>query len=96
MLSSASALELDIRELSCRLDDPEDPILPNLLGQIRDRYFTKIPEIEEVIREELSNSGCPQLLDQLAPAIVTSAGAAASTGAGDDGQRSKLWLPGQD
>lgn len=58
-------LELDIRELSCRLDDPEDAHLPKLLSAIRERYFVKIPEIEDVIREELSNSGCTHLLEQL-------------------------------
>ncbi len=58
-------LELDIRELSCRLDDPQDPHLPTLLSAIRERYFMKIPEIEDVIREELSSSGCMHLLGQL-------------------------------
>lgn len=76
-------LELDIRELSCRLDDPQDPELPKLLAAIRDRYFLKIPEIEDVIREELNNSGCTHLLDQLATA---------GAGAGDGG----LWTPGSD
>lgn len=60
-------LELDIRELSCRLDNPQDKELPNLLTAIRERYFVKIPEIEDVIREELASSGCSHLLDQLAP-----------------------------
>lgn len=82
-------LELDIRELSCRLDEPEDAKLPELLAQLRDRYFTKIPEIEGVIREELMNSNCEHLLDQLSPAVVAASGS-------ESDKTSKLWLPGQD
>ena len=90
-------LELDIRELSFRLDNPADPDLPELLASIRDRYFVKIPEIEEVIREELVNSGCTHLLDQLQPA-----GAAAGDGLWTPetekkaATSEKLWVPGQD
>lgn len=93
-------LEIDIRELSCRLDNPQDPELPELLSAIRDRYFLKIPEIEEVIREELTSSGCTHLLNQLETAP---AGAAQKEGlwtpdskepAAESG--SKLWVPGQD
>ncbi len=73
-------LELDIRELSCRLDNPHDADLPKLLSAIRERYFVKIPEIEDVIREELSNSGCTHLLEQLETA---------GAGAG------KIYIPGQ-
>lgn len=90
-------LELDIRELSCRLDNPEDPELPELLASIRDRYFRKIPEIEEVIREELNNSGCQHLLSQLETAA---AGPAENLWTPETekaaAEPSKLWLPGQD
>lgn len=94
-------LELDIRELSCRLDDPKDPELPAMLSAIREKYFVKIPEIEEVIREELTNSGCLHLLEQL----PTAAPAAESSGGlwtpdadkpAESGEKSKLWIPGQD
>lgn len=93
-------LELDIRELSCRLDNPQDPELPELLGEIRERYFLKIPEIEEVIREELINSGCEHLLSQLE---ITSGGVSATKELWTPGAESsageatgKLWMPGQD
>lgn len=92
-------LELDIRELSCRLDNPHDAELPNLLTEIRERYFVKIPEIEEVIREELINSGCEHLLAQLelAPGVGTREGlwTAGTEKAGTEGT-GKLWVPGQD
>ncbi|MEZ6122170.1 MAG: tetratricopeptide repeat protein [Planctomycetaceae bacterium] len=81
-------LELDIRELSCRLDDPQDPGLPKLLQTIRDRYFRKIPEIEQVILEELTNSGCEHLAEHL----VSDQGVAmAGSGSG-----SSLWTPGSE
>ncbi|MEQ9410553.1 MAG: tetratricopeptide repeat protein [Fuerstiella sp.] len=91
-------LELDIRELSCRLDNPEDPELPELLATIRDRYFVKIPEIEEVIREELVSSGCEHLLDQLEPSAAGASGQGLWTPGADKpaGEASKLWVPGQD
>lgn len=90
-------LELDIRELSCRLDDPHDPELPQLLSEIRERYFIKIPEIEEVIREELVNSGCDHLLSQLEKTPGAAAGlwTPESEKAGSESS-GKLWVPGQD
>ncbi|MEZ6127621.1 MAG: tetratricopeptide repeat protein [Planctomycetaceae bacterium] len=90
-------LELDIRELSCRLDNPQDPELPRLLGAIRDRYFLKIPEIEEVIRGELADNGCTHLLDQLEPATAGSGGGLWTPGADKPaGGTGKLYIPGQD
>lgn len=91
-------LELDIRELSCRLDDPEDPELVDLLNRIRDRYFVKIPEIEEVIREELISSGCRHLLEHLAAAPAGAEQGSLWTPESDKpaGGQSKLWVPGQD
>lgn len=87
-------LELDIRELSFRLDDPEDPELPSLLKNIRDQYFHKIPEIAEVIKEELTNSGCLHLMETLGESSkglwTPEKEAAASAGSG------KLWMPGQE
>lgn len=91
-------LELDIRELSCRLDNPNDEQLPGLLEGIRDRYFVKIPEIEDVIREELENSGCVHLLDELAPVATSSKdGLWTPEGGGSSEPESgsgKLWMPG--
>ena len=87
-------LELDIRELSFRLDNPEDPELPALLVNIKDQYFHKFPEIADVIREELSNSGCLHLMDGLgdAPKNLWTPEKETAEAAGS----SKLWMPGQD
>jgi hypothetical protein len=93
-------LEIDIRELSCRLDNPHDPELMELLTKIRDRYFVKIPEIEEVVREELVNCGCEHLLEHLTTATA-SAGIQQGLWTPDSdqpatGSTGKLWVPGQD
>ena len=78
-------LELDIRELSYRLDDPADPAVIPLLHRFRDRYLHKIPEIEAVILEQLDNAGCPHLASELEGGLV-----AVSAGT------SSLWTPGSD
>jgi len=89
--SFQARLELDLRELSYRLDDPEDPGIPHLLRSMKEQYFQKVPEVADAIREELTRTGCEQLLPELdAPVIVTAGEEAATSGSG------KLWLPGQD
>ena len=92
-------LELDIRELSYRLDDPADAQLITLLHRIRDRYLHKIPEIEGVIREQLQVAGCPQLAVELEGGL-TSVGVGSSLWTpGADTEPSgtgKLWMPGQE
>lgn len=96
--SFRTKLELDIREFSCRLDRPDDPALPDLLASLRDRYFLKIPEIEEVIREELLSSSCEHLLEIL-EAAPSASGTLWTPGQADpppEGEKSKLWVPGQD
>ncbi|MCA9083708.1 MAG: tetratricopeptide repeat protein [Planctomycetaceae bacterium] len=92
-------LEIDIRELSCRLDNPEDPGVKTLLEEIRDRYFVKIPEIEEVIREELESSGAKHLIPLLYQKSTHSPkGGVWTPGAQQETASTggKLWIPGQD
>ena len=74
---------------------------PTAQGQdprsIRERYFVKIPEIEEVIREELINSGCTHLLDQLQSAAAGADGGLWTPEKEEKAASSeKLWIPGQD
>lgn len=94
-------LELDVRELSYRLDDPEDPQLKPLLHKFRDRYLHKIPEIEGVILEQLDQAGCPSLAVELEGRLVAvnteSSGLwqpGTEESAGTEG--GPLWLPGQE
>ncbi|MCX7388856.1 MAG: hypothetical protein NTX48_19500 [Planctomycetales bacterium] len=92
-------LELDIRELSYRLDDPTDPELIGLLHRIRDRYLHKIPEIEGVIREQLQIAGCPQLASELDGGLMSVGVGASLWTPGADAEPAgtgKLWMPGQE
>ena len=95
-------LELDVRELTYRLDDPDDPALIPLLHRFRDRYLHKIPEIEGVIAEQLEHAGCSHLVVELTGGLATiesDSGAtlwtpnqpATESAAASGG----LWLPGQ-
>lgn len=92
-------LELDIRELSYRLDDPTDPALIALLRRIRDKYLHKIPEIEGVIREQLQIAGCSHLTSELEGGLATvGVGSSLWTpgAAPETGETGKLWMPGQE
>ncbi len=82
-----SRLELDLKELTFRLDDPEDPGIPQLLRSMRDQYFRKVPEIAEVVRQQLTRGGCEKYLPELEMPTIMEAPAPSS---------GKLWLPGQD
>ena len=88
-----SRLDLDLKELTFRLDDPEDPGIPHLLRSMRDQYFRKVPEIAETIRQQLAQSGCEKYLTELESPMIVGAGMEAPAPASSSG---KLWLPGQD
>jgi tetratricopeptide (TPR) repeat protein len=76
-------LELEIRELAMRLDDPEDPALIDLLHRIRDRYLTKLPEIGNVIASQLLESGCEHLIAELESPLAMASDS-----------KNALWTPG--
>jgi len=84
-------LELDLKELSFRLDDPDDPRIPQLLQVLSDEYFVKVPEIAEVVREELTRTGCEHLLSEVEPTVEIAVSPELQ-----DKPASKLWLPWQD
>ena len=86
-----SRLELDLKELTFRLDDPDDPRIPHLLRSMREQYFQKVPEMAEAVRKELTRSGCEQFLSELDSPMVVTVGQEA-----EPQSSSKLWLPGQD
>ena len=92
-------LELDIRELSYRLDDPADAELITLLHRIRDRYLHKIPEIEGVIREQLQIADCPHLASELEGGLMSVGAGSSLWTPGADTEPAgtgKLWMPGQE
>lgn len=94
-------LELDIRELSYRLDDPSDEQIKPLLHRFRDRYLHKIPEIEDVIVEQLENAGCIELASELEGGLAAVSAGSSSLWTPGSEERSgsgggSLWLPGQE
>lgn len=96
-------LEIEIRELAMRLEDPEDPALTVLLHRIRDRYVTKLPEIGEVIQAQLIDSGCEHLLSEIQGGLATSAAGSKALWTPESASQPSseagggLWLPpGQD
>ena len=94
-------LEIEIRELAMRLEDPEDPALPVLLHRIRDRYVTKLPEIGEVIQAQLVDSGCEHLLPEIQGGLASAVASGGSlwTPSGEASEAAggaSLWLPGQE
>lgn len=94
-------LEIDIRELTLRLEDPSDPKLVELLHHFRDRYLRKIPEIGAIVREQLADSDCSHLIPELGDEVAVSSASQLWTGSEGSAEPepqsgSKLWLPGQD
>lgn len=92
-------LEIDIRELAWRLQSPGDPLVRPLLHRIRDLYLHKIPELIELIQEQLTDAGCADLLPEITPtsnpaqsSAIWTPGASAAAPAPATGA---LWLPGQ-
>ena len=84
-------LELDLKELNYRLDDPDDPRIPQLLRELSEQYFVKVPEVAKMVKEELTRSGCEHLLTQVETLVEVVAGSEP-----EEKPASKLWLPGQD
>lgn len=76
-------LELDIRQLSYLLDDLGNARIKPLLHRFRDQYLLKVPELRELLVEQLSSVGATDLLSEL-----DGGSAGGSVGAGG------LWLPG--
>lgn len=93
-------LELDIRELSYRLDNPEDESLRPLLRKFRDRYLHKIPEIHAVIVEQLDNADCGHLASELEGGLaevgVGSSSLWTPGSESNSGSGQSLWVPGQE
>lgn len=92
-------LELDVRELSYRLDNPEDPQLPVLLRRFRDEYLHKVPELDELLQTQLEESGCQHLAKELEGGIAVTAGGSGQLWTPGSEAKSesegKLWIPGQ-
>jgi Flp pilus assembly protein TadD len=89
-------LELDIRELAWRLDFPEDPQIVPLLHRLRDQYLRKIPELAELIEEQLTEAGCERFLPEIQLAAAPPQSSLWTPGAQQPAQPAgSLWIPGQ-
>ncbi|MBL8815657.1 MAG: SEC-C domain-containing protein [Planctomyces sp.] len=92
-------LELNIRELAMRLDDPTDPQIVAVLHRLRDKFIPKLPEVYELIIEQLVTSNCEHLIPEVTPqAVMSSAGGLWTPGSAQAAPAaggSSLWLPGQ-
>ncbi len=93
-------LRCDLRELSFRLDDPEDPEVQTLLDRFSSYYLPKLPQLRETLDELLGAHGIEPPWDS---ASVATTGSAASAPGGiwtpdsaspEPGK--SLWIPGQD
>lgn len=97
--SFRECLEVDIRELAMRIDNPDDPILVELLHRIRDKYLVKLPEVASVIQSQLLNTNCEHLLAELERPVGVGAGSSiwspGGSGADAPAEGQSLWLPGQ-
>jgi tetratricopeptide (TPR) repeat protein len=90
-----------LRELTIRLDDPDDPELKPLLELLYTRYASKLPELGEQLDELCETRGIEAPWRDAA-SIITSATAPAEGGVWNPqsgtepaGGEKKLWLPGQ-
>jgi tetratricopeptide (TPR) repeat protein len=89
-----------LRELTIRLDDPDDPELNPLLELLYTRYASKLPELGDQLDELCETRGIKAPWRDAA-SIITSATAPAGgdwnpdSGAEPSGGEKKLWLPGQ-
>ncbi|MFM7058364.1 MAG: SEC-C metal-binding domain-containing protein [Planctomycetota bacterium] len=92
-------LELDIRELAWRLKNPDDSAIITLLHKIRDLYLRKIPELADLIREQLVDADCSHLLPEFQLEKATPQSSAlwtpGSPNPSASAAPSALWLPGQ-
>lgn len=88
-----------LRELTMRLDDPDDPGLMPLLGELYSQYGTKLPELQSQLDELCATRGI-QPPGRDSASIITSAtqsgdAAGGTWGGQEEGGEKKLWLPGQ-
>lgn len=87
-------LEWKMRELTLRIESPDDPRLEELLKDLWHHYGAKLPQLREYLVSLVETAGVKPPWDQ---AIVASAGAVSggmSWSQSDSGEPKKLWLPG--
>ena len=97
-------LQLKMRELSIRVENPDDPELHTLLAHFRDYYLPKLPDIGPVLAQLLEAHGIPFDLGETALAGAGTPAHGSTTASGlwtpeapqASGGGKKLWVPGLD
>ena len=92
-------LELDIRLLSCLLDDLKNPAIKAQLHRFRDQYLAKVPELRPLLVEQLTEVGAAELISELEGGLLAGGGGGQLWVPGSSGESGgtggQLWLPGQ-
>lgn len=93
-------LELDIRLLSCLLDDLKNPAIKAQLHRFRDLYLAKVPELRELLVEQLTEVGAAELISELEGGLLAGGGGGGQlwvpgSSGESGGTGGQLWLPGQ-
>lgn len=91
-------LEWDVRELNLRMDDPEDPAIPELWKKFEETYLPKLPELREGIVEVMREKGLGHLISEVTPVAAGGGETVWTPGSDEPGpdESRKLWVPGQD
>ncbi|MCH8829448.1 MAG: hypothetical protein IID45_07720 [Planctomycetes bacterium] len=97
-------LQVVIRELAFRLEDPDDPGTQPLIQYLNDYYLPKIPQLRETLTELLEQHDVTPPWDEPQELAGVEAGAGTMTEGGiwtpaaaqEKQEKKKIWLPGQD
>lgn len=97
-----NVLKWEMRELSLRMEDPDDPALRPLLQRFWDYYGAKVPQLRDYVAQICQMVGIPVPGDAQGDAFgamggtSTPSGVWTPEGAGAGQGEKKLWVPGQD
>ena len=98
------SLQWEMRELSFRLEDPDDPALDPLLKHIWNDYGMKVPQLRDYLNQLVDVFGVPSPWQSEAGIVTAEESTGATTeggiwtpsaAQGSQGGEKKLWLPGQ-
>jgi len=91
-----NSLQWSVRELACRLEDPEDPEIQPQLKLLWEYYGSKLPQLRDYLEKmvkEFNISPPWESAGIITPGSESIGNTGEPAGAGEE---KKLWLPGQD
>ena len=90
----------DLREVAVRLWDPDDAQGPALIKRLWEETSVKLPILRDILTQLVESCGIDPPWDdagiQIAGASQTATGGVWTPDAQPEGEKSKLWVPGQD